>query len=45
MPTYSHDRVVAGIPPAATPERDKELLREVARKIVAGTIEAGSAEA
>ena len=45
VPTYSHDRVVAGIPPAATPEADKELLREVARTVVAGTIEAGSAEA
>ncbi len=45
VPTYSHDRVVAGIPPAATPEADKELLREVARNVVAGTIAAGSAEA
>ena len=45
VPTYSHDRVVAGIPPAATPEADKQLLREVARRVVAGTIEAGSAEA
>jgi hypothetical protein len=45
VPTYSHDRVVADIPPAADPEADKELLREVARKVVAGAIEAGSAEA
>jgi hypothetical protein len=45
IPTYSHDRVVAGIPPAATPEADKQLLREVARNVVAGTIAAGSAEA
>src|SRR5271170_1135267 len=44
VPTYSHDRVVAGIAPAATPEADKELLREVARKVVSGTIAAGSAE-
>jgi hypothetical protein len=45
LPTYSHDRVVAGIAPAATPEADKELLHEVARKVVTKTIEAGSAEA
>lgn len=45
VPTYSHDRVVAGIPPAATPEADKQLLCEVGRRVVAGTIEAGSAEA
>jgi len=45
VPTYSHDRVFAGIPPAATPEADKQLLCEVGRRVVAGTIEAGSAEA
>ncbi|HEY2538634.1 MAG TPA: hypothetical protein VGI28_03935, partial [Stellaceae bacterium] len=45
LPTYSHDRVVAGIAPAARPEADKELLREVARQVVGRTIEAGSAEA
>jgi len=45
VPTYSHDRVVAGIPPAATPEADKQLLCEFGRWVVAGTIEAGSAEA
>jgi phenylpropionate dioxygenase-like ring-hydroxylating dioxygenase large terminal subunit len=45
VPTYSHDRVVAGIPPAATPEADRQLLCEVGRRVVAGTIEAGSAEA
>ena len=45
LPTYSHDRVVAGIAPAATPEADKELLHEVARKVVTKTIEVGSAEA
>jgi phenylpropionate dioxygenase-like ring-hydroxylating dioxygenase large terminal subunit len=44
VPTYSHDRVVPGIPPAATPDEDKGLLREVARNVVAGTIKAGSAE-
>ena len=45
LPTYSHDRVVSGIPPASTPEEDRRLLREVARNVVAQTIEAGSAEA
>jgi phenylpropionate dioxygenase-like ring-hydroxylating dioxygenase large terminal subunit len=45
VPTYSHDRVVSGIPPAPTPEEDKQLLREVARNVVAGTLRSGSAEA
>jgi nitrite reductase/ring-hydroxylating ferredoxin subunit len=45
VPTYSHDRVVSGIPAASTPEEDKQLLREVARKVVAGTVRAGSPEA
>jgi hypothetical protein len=45
VPTYSHDRVVAGIAPAATPEEDRRLLREVARKVVMATVRAGSAEA
>jgi hypothetical protein len=45
VPTYSQDRVVTGIAPAATPEADRQQLREVARKVVAHTIEAGSAEA
>ena len=36
--TYGHDRVVSGIPPAATPEEDKQLLREVARDVVNGMI-------
>jgi phenylpropionate dioxygenase-like ring-hydroxylating dioxygenase large terminal subunit len=44
VPTYSHDRVVSGIPPAPTPEADKQLLRETARKVVAMTIKAGSVE-
>jgi hypothetical protein len=42
VPTYSHDRVVAGVPPAATPEEDRLLLREVARNVVRETITAGS---
>ena len=45
VPTYSHDRVVSGIPAAPTPAEDKRLLREVARNVVAQTVEAGSAEA
>jgi hypothetical protein len=45
VPTYSHDRVVAGIPAAATPEEDQRLLREVARKVVSSTIETGFADA
>jgi hypothetical protein len=45
VPTYSHDRVVAGIPPAATPEEDRRLLREVARNVVVQTIGDGFAEA
>jgi hypothetical protein len=35
IPTFAHDRVVPGIPPAATPEEDRRLLREVARNVVA----------
>jgi nitrite reductase/ring-hydroxylating ferredoxin subunit len=45
IPTYSHDRVVAGIPPAATPEEDRRRLREVARNVVVQTLRAGFAEA
>ena len=45
VPTYSHDRVVSGIPAASTPAEDKRLLREVARNVVAQTVQAGSAEA
>jgi nitrite reductase/ring-hydroxylating ferredoxin subunit len=45
VPTYSHDRVVAGIPPAATPEEDRRLLREVARTVVVQAVRAGFAEA
>jgi nitrite reductase/ring-hydroxylating ferredoxin subunit len=32
--TYSQDRVIAGIPPAPTPEADRQLLRETGRKVV-----------
>jgi phenylpropionate dioxygenase-like ring-hydroxylating dioxygenase large terminal subunit len=41
VPTYSHDQVVSGIAAAATPEADRELIREVARKVVADSIETG----
>ncbi len=41
--TYSHDRVVAGIAPAATPEADRKLLREVARGVVRETLKTGLA--
>jgi phenylpropionate dioxygenase-like ring-hydroxylating dioxygenase large terminal subunit len=41
IPTYSHDQMVPGHPPAATPEADRQLLREVARQVVAGSIENG----
>jgi len=34
IPTYAHDRVVSGIPPAPTPEEDRRLLREIGRQVV-----------
>jgi hypothetical protein len=40
--TFAHDRVVPGIPPAATPEEDSRLLREVARNVVAEMVRTGS---
>jgi len=43
--TYSHDRVVLGIPPAASREEDKRLLREVARKVVTDAVRNGSVTA
>ena len=43
--TYSHDRVVPGIPPAASREEDKRLLREVARKVVTDAVRNGSVTA
>jgi phenylpropionate dioxygenase-like ring-hydroxylating dioxygenase large terminal subunit len=45
IPTYSHDRVVPGIAPAATPEADRKLLREVARGVVMETVKQGLANA
>ncbi len=41
IPTYSHDRMVAGYPRAAAPADDRKLLREVARNVVAETIRMG----
>ena len=41
IPTFSHDRVVAGIPPARTPEEDKRLLRQIARKVVTDAVRSG----
>src|SRR6516165_6442594 len=38
IPTFAHDRVLPGIPPAPTPEEDKRLLREIARKVVADSV-------
>ena len=40
--TYAHDRVMPGIPPAASPEEDGRLLREVARNVVAEMVRTGS---
>ncbi len=43
VPTYSHDRVVAGIAPAPTPHDDRQLLLKVARNVVAETVTTGLA--
>jgi phenylpropionate dioxygenase-like ring-hydroxylating dioxygenase large terminal subunit len=45
VPTYSHDRVVSGIVPAATPEADRQLLRRVARSVVKETLKTGWTDA
>ncbi len=39
--TFAHDRVVGGIPPAATEAEDRALLREVARNVVGSAIRSG----
>jgi hypothetical protein len=39
--TYSQDRVVFGIAPAATHEADRQLIREIARHAVSETIAGG----
>jgi hypothetical protein len=41
VPTYSHDRVIPGIAPADTKQADRQLLREVARNVVAETVRHG----
>ena len=41
IPTYSHDRVVRGIAPAATAEADRELIRDVARNVVKQSVKSG----
>jgi hypothetical protein len=45
IPTFSHDRVVPGIPRAATPEEDQQLLREIARKVVTDAVRSGGVTA
>jgi phenylpropionate dioxygenase-like ring-hydroxylating dioxygenase large terminal subunit len=45
VPTYSHDRVVSGIAPAATQEADRQLLRRVARGVVKETVKTGRTDA
>ena len=45
VPTYSHDRVVSGIAPAATREADRQLLRKVARGVVRETVKTGWTDA
>jgi len=45
VPTYSHDRVVAGIAAPQTPEADRKKLREVARGVVRETVKTGLARA
>jgi hypothetical protein len=43
--TFAHDRVVPGIVPAATPEKDCQLLREVARNVVGEMVRTARQEA
>src|SRR5438105_8420057 len=43
VPTYSHDRVLSGIAPAATPDADRQLLRDVARNVVGEAVKTGLA--
>jgi hypothetical protein len=39
IPTYCNDTVVH-VPPAKTPEQDRNLLREIGRRLAQGYIEA-----
>jgi phenylpropionate dioxygenase-like ring-hydroxylating dioxygenase large terminal subunit len=41
VPTYGQDRVISGVAPAATPEADRQLIREIARNVVTETLETG----
>jgi hypothetical protein len=34
IPTYSQDRIITGIPPAASPEADRRLLQQTGRQVV-----------
>jgi len=43
IPTYSHDRVVAGIAPAPSSAEDRQLLRDVARNVVGDAVKRGLA--
>ena len=43
--TFSHDRVVPGIPLAVTPEEDQRLLRDIARKVVSDAVRSGGVTA
>ena len=43
--TFSHDRVVLGIPAAATSDEDKRLLREIARNVVSDAVRNGGVTA
>jgi hypothetical protein len=45
LSTYSHDRVIPGVAPAGTKQADRQLLREVARNVVAETVRTGLAQA
>jgi hypothetical protein len=41
IPTYSQDRVVSGVVPAATHEADRQLIRQIARNAVSETVARG----
>jgi phenylpropionate dioxygenase-like ring-hydroxylating dioxygenase large terminal subunit len=41
VPTYGQDRVLSGVAPAATPEEDSRLVREIARNVVTETMKSG----
>jgi len=41
IPTYGHDRVVEGVAAAPSPAEDRRLLRDLARGLVAESVQAG----